>query len=101
MVGRRADISVESFVWNDEIEAHLAKHEVTRAHIRAVLANTPRYFENLEGRGGSHVMVGPDNEGRYFYVSISRTVEATRWYPVTAWPLGRRGARIYNSRGDQ
>ena len=100
MVGRRADIAVESFEWNDEIEAHLGRHKVTRANINAVLHNAPRYFENLDSRGGSHVMVGADDEGRYFYVSMSRTHRATHWYPVTAWPLGRRGHRIYNSGGD-
>jgi hypothetical protein len=101
MVGPRADIVVETFAWGDEIEAHLSKHKVTRADIRSVLANAPRYFENLDGRAGSHVMVGANDEGRYFYVSISRTQRASHWYPVTAWPLGRRGPRIYNTGGNE
>jgi len=101
MVGPRADIVVESFAWDDGIEAHLARHGVTRSDLNAVLAKTPRYFENLDGRGGSHVMIGPDDEDRYFYVSISQTQRPDHWYPVTAWPLGRRGLRLYNSGGDK
>jgi hypothetical protein len=61
-----------------------------------VLAIAPRFFLNLPGRGGTHVVIGPDREGQFCYISM---VEVTpgRWRPVTGWKLGRRAERLYNS----
>ena len=101
MVRGRADIEVEELEWDDENIEHLAKHGVTQAAAESVLAIAPRFFENLHGRGGSHVMVGPDRDGRYLYVSlIESEIYIGVWHPVTGWPLGRRGPRLYNSGGE-
>jgi hypothetical protein len=49
---------------------HLATHSVSVENIWEVLSNRPRFFRNLPGRGGSHVMLGPNTGGRYYYVSL-------------------------------
>ena len=101
MVRGRADIEVEALEWDEENVGHLAKHGVTQAAAESVLVIAPRFFENLEGRGGTHVMIGPDSDGRYLYVSIAESdIYVGFWRPVTGWPLGRRGPRLYNCGGE-
>jgi hypothetical protein len=75
---------------------HLARHGVTMKDAFEVLYNAPRFFLNQPNRTGTHVMVGPDLEGRFFLISIEPTQREGVWRPVTAWKLGRHGLRIYN-----
>jgi hypothetical protein len=98
VVRGRADIEVEALEWDDVNLGHLARHGVSQAAAESVLIGEPRFFHNLEGRGGTHVMIGLDFDGRYLYVSIRESdVYVGYWRPITGWRLGRRGPRLYNS----
>jgi hypothetical protein len=85
MVRGREHIDVLAITWDDEIEEHFARHDVTYEDIMNVLASNPLTFRNLPGRGGTHVVVGPDNRGRILYISLRRAVDPTVWEPVTGW----------------
>ena len=101
MVRGPAEIEVEALEWDDENLSHLARHGVSQARAESVLAISPRFFHNLEGRGGTHVMIGPDSDGRYLYISLRASdIFVGYWKPITGWPLGRRGPRMYNSGGE-
>ena len=98
MVGEPAEIDVVELEITDENAGHLARHGVTRENVLDVLRQAPRFFHNLADRGGSHVMIGPDSTGRFFYIAIRPTITQGRWRPVTGWPMNRRGAmQIYES----
>ena len=101
MVREPEDIEVLELDFDEDNIPHLAGHAVTVADVFAVLDNAPRYFRNLPGRGASHVMIGPDAEGRYFYIPLTQTATAGRWRPITGWPMNRRRAeRLYDKEGD-
>ena len=63
MVGDPDSIDVDGVVWDDEIEVHFGRHDVSYADVLAVRSSEPMKFRNLEDRGGSHVIVGPGQSG--------------------------------------
>ena len=67
---------VENLVWDEEIDAHFAKHSVAMEDVLAVLMSDFLGFENLPDRGGTHVMIGPDPSDRILLVSIQADVDA-------------------------
>jgi hypothetical protein len=71
LVGERADIAVEGLEFPDFNLPKLAGHEVTPGNVLDVLENDPDFFKNLPGRSGSHVMLGPTKEGRFFFVVLA------------------------------
>jgi hypothetical protein len=98
MVMERAAIEVSALVWDERNEAKLAAHGVTPEDIENVLANAPRFFVNLPERTAEFIIIGPDFEGRFYYVPIVPTHEAGVWYVVTAFPVNRRRAlRVYKN----
>jgi uncharacterized DUF497 family protein len=98
MVGRNVELTLRGFEWDQFNARHFARHGVTYEQILAVKDNAPRFFENLDERAASHIMVGPNFEGRYFYIAIVE-VPHNLWRPITGWPLGRRWRRYYDSGG--
>jgi hypothetical protein len=92
VVGRSVRIVIEDFVWDEEIEEHFARHWLSQDDVLAVAKSDFLGFENLPDRGGTHVMIGPDEAGRILYVSIRPTSTSGLWEPVTGWEsrLGRR-----------
>jgi hypothetical protein len=83
---------VENLVWDEEIDAHFAKHSVAMEDVLAVMMSDFLGFENLPDRGGTHVMIGPDSSDRILFVSIRPTSTPGLWEPVTGWEsrLARR-----------
>ena len=92
MVGEPVEIDVRGLTWDQDIDDHFARHQVDYEDLRAVVKNRPLTFFNLPGRGGSHVLIGPDHRGRILYVSIKATETPGIWDPVTGWEsrLARR-----------
>ena len=92
MVGEPVEIAIEALIWDEEIERHFARHLVNHGNVMAVLDSDPITHENLPGRSGTHVMIGPDDSGRILYVSIKPTDMPNVWEPVTGWQsrLARR-----------
>ena len=64
---------MEGLVWDEEIGAHFARHQVAMEDVLAVARSDFLGFENLPDRGGTHVMIGPDSSGRILFVSIRPT----------------------------
>jgi len=91
MVGRRVDKEIEGLVWDFTALAnvdHLAGHDVYPDDVEYVRFNRYLMFENLPGRGGSHVMIGRDGRGRSLYISMNETSTPGLWEPVTGWRSG-------------
>jgi len=51
-------IRIDGIVWDDDIDAHFERHEVRLDDVLAVLAGEPLTLRNVEGRGGTHVLIG-------------------------------------------
>jgi hypothetical protein len=85
-------VVVVDLVWDEEIDAHFARHGVTQDDVVSVARSDFLGFDNLPDRGGTHIIVGPDGKGRILFVSIRPTSAPGIWEPVTGWEsrLARR-----------
>jgi hypothetical protein len=92
VVGRPVRIVVDDFFWDEEIDDHFSRHGVSLDDVVAVARSEFLGFDNLPGRGGTHIMIGPDESGRILYISIKPTSTPGLWEPVTGWEsrLARR-----------
>ena len=96
MVGDSSNIDVREFEWDESNLSHVAEHGVAREDVESVRDNAPRFFANLPNRSGTHVMVGPDSSGRFYYVVMAPGALAGTWRVITAYQYARRRAlRIY------
>jgi uncharacterized DUF497 family protein len=87
------DLEVDDFEWDEVNIAHLLeRHSTDFNDINEVLDSRPQYFTNLAERAGSHVMIGPNYAGRFFFAAIVRTSRVGIWRVITAWSLSRRDA---------
>ena len=64
---------------------HLRDHDVEVANLYELLDFGPLTYRNIEGQGGTHVMIGRDSRSRSLYVTLRATPEAGVWHPVTGW----------------
>ena len=85
MVGEPEEVDVWWLDWNDEVVAHIGRHQVTREDVEYVLVHSPRFFQNLPGHSATHVMVGKDETGRVLYVPILFAEEPGIWRVISAW----------------
>lgn len=82
----RDDAHIRSLEFDERNIDHLARHELTRRLVRRVWLNDSLTFRNPAGpgRSGTHLLIGPDDNGRVWTVVI---VEAdntiSRWRPIT------------------
>ena len=81
MVGEPVPIHVDELTWDDEIDAPLARHQVSQDDVVAVTKSDFLSFNNLPDRGGTQIMIGPDKSGRILYVSIKPTSMPGVWSP--------------------
>jgi uncharacterized DUF497 family protein len=87
------DLEVDDFVWDEVNIAHLLeRHGTDFNDINEVLDNRPQYFTNLPDRAGSHVMIGPNYVGRFFFAAIVTTSQRGIWRVITAWSMSKREA---------
>ena len=80
-----SQIDVWQFEWDDENLEHQT-HGLTPAIAELVKDNSPEFFRNKPGKTGSHQMIGPDINGRFWTVIILATPYKGRWRPITGWP---------------
>jgi hypothetical protein len=93
----RVDLIVADFRFDDDNASHISRHDVHEHDLREVLANAPQYFVNPPSpdRTASHLMLGPNKDGRFILAAISE-VEPNIWRPVTAhWFHTRLARRFY------
>lgn len=64
---------IDSWLWDDENEAHLAQHGVSRRIVEQVWLEQPKFRRNKRGRAASHQMIGPDAGGTLWVICIAPT----------------------------
>lgn len=72
--------------WNDENEAHIARHRVTPDEVHQVLNSDPRVFR--PGRDGTRLVFGTTYTGRYLLVGLADAPDG-RDLVVTARDMDR------------
>jgi hypothetical protein len=84
--------------WNDDNEAHIARHDVTLAEVEEVVNTRPRY----ETKGGDNevLVMGQTDAGRHLLIVLveSRALPGA-WYVVTARDLTNNEARTFREKG--
>ena len=86
------------FDWDEDNLAHAARHGVTPIIVQQVAFNEPKLFANVgEGRTGSHLMIGPDDGGRFWSVVLIGLVPDL-WRPITGWPSTNTEIRRYQGK---
>ena len=96
MVGGPVDIDVHELEFIEPTIAKLIDHKIRVEDVEATFANAPQFFENLPGRSGTHVMLGPDADGRFFYIVLIESSRSGVWRVITGYRYSRRRAlRFY------
>lgn len=95
MAGDPESVGVLALQFDQANVDHLARHDVTPQQVQDVLLKAPRFFRNLPDRSGTHVIVGPNSEGTFFFIVLAPTGQRGNWRPVTGWRLGRRAQDLY------
>ncbi len=89
------------FQWDTRNLEHAARHEVSPRLVLAIAANEPRLFRNSgTGRSGSHLMIGPEDDGRFWSIVLLRISEEI-WRPITGWPSTNTEIARYASENDE
>jgi hypothetical protein len=96
VVGEPDEIELVELEWDQVNQTHIAEHGVTAREIEEVRNVAPKFYRNLPDRGGTHVMIGPDSNGRFYYVVLAASSKAGHWRVITAYRYTRRRAlRLY------
>ncbi|WP_129668349.1 BrnT family toxin [Phytoactinopolyspora endophytica] len=82
--------------WNEDNEAHIAKHHVTPDEVEEVVNARPHYV--TKGRDESTVVYGQDAAGRTLLVVLVEAFDG-RWYVVTARDMTDAEARLFRQKG--
>lgn len=91
-----ANIKVREFEWDEENLEHLRPHGVTLELAEEIKDGAPLFFLNRPGRGGTHMMIGPDDSGRFWTIILVEAGAEGRWRPITGWPSDNPEIRWYN-----
>ena len=90
-------MDVDELEWDESNETHCAQHGVTPGLVEAVLDGQSKLFPNRAGMTGTHMMVGPDINGRFWTIILLHLQDA-RWRPITGWPS--TGQEIQRYKGE-
>lgn len=82
------------FHWNDDSEAHIARHNIIPLEIEEA-ARHPYY--TAPGDDGKTLLFGRTYAGRYLTVVMSGAMDG-RWYVVTARDMDTKERRAYERR---
>ena len=89
-------MEVDELEWDEANIEHCARHELTPTVAESVRTGAPKLFPNGESKTGSHVMVGPNEPGRYWTV-ILLDLGNGKYRPITGWPSTNTEIRHYRS----
>lgn len=82
------------FNWDDQNEAHLAKHGISRFDAEEVLCGNHILLEyQMEGNEQRWVAVGATRTGRILDIVFAVRGEAVR--PITGWPADKETVALY------
>lgn len=91
MGGVKADCE---FDWDDQNEAHLAKHSISRSDAEDVLTGNHILVEyQTEGNEQRWIVVGATRSGRILNIVFAVRREAIR--PITGWIADKETAALY------
>jgi len=81
-------LEIRSFEIDARNSGHFQVHGVDTNLIYDVLAGEPIFFGNppADNRSGTHLMIGPASDGRFWTIVIVMTHEPGVWRPITGWP---------------
>lgn len=91
-------IVVDAFVWDEENESHCMRHGLTPFIAEEVRSRAPLFFLNKKRTTGSHLMIGPALNGRFWAVVILKQDNPGLWRPITGWPSSERQIVLYNEK---
>jgi uncharacterized DUF497 family protein len=83
---------ITALVWDDFNEAHIARHDVSRAEVEQVCSGEVCGAETYASRLR---VIGATNEGRMLTVILAPKGETT-YYVVTARPASRAERKVYD-----
>ena len=88
--------------WDDDNLRHIlveSPHGLTRLLVETVKDTAPLLFINepREGRSGTHVMIGPDADGRFWTVILLDRGLGI-WRAITGWPSTKSEMSLYGRR---
>ncbi len=93
MVREPESIDIQELELDDDTAHHLERHGISNDDVLDLWLNNPLYFWNLDGRAGTHVMIGEDSRGRVLYIPLLETAPG-RWRPISGWE-SRLARKIY------
>ena len=86
------------FEWDSANLFHVlveAPKGITPALLEVIKGNEPKFFEESRpGRSGTHRMIAPDDDGRFWTVILLRKTDYL-WRPITGWPSTNRQIQAY------
>jgi uncharacterized protein len=85
---------VFDFHWTDDSEAHIARHGVTPEEVEQA---TERPFHTMPGRGGTTLLFGQTDAGRYLLAVLTGSGDG-RWHVVTARTMTQAERRVYQKK---
>ena len=80
--------------WNEDIEAHIARHNIVPGEVEEVLGSHPKKY--LDGRNEIKLVFGTTNAGRYAMVVLAEASDG-REMVVTARDLNIRERRSFQT----
>ena len=89
-------ILVEEFEWDERNEEHCGRHDLDPLIAEEVKDGAPKFYPNKPDVTGSHMMIGPDDEGEFWTVILVR-VRNGLWRPITGWESGSKEIGLYKS----
>jgi hypothetical protein len=86
------------FEWDEHNLQHVmieSPHGITPALLEGMRTQNPQFFRDARpGRSGSHLMIAPDERGRFWSVVLLHK-GGTLWRPITGWPSTNAQIRLY------
>lgn len=71
--------------FDDENEAHLAQHSITRIEVAEVFEDQPVFVPNKKGLAATWLMLGDTDAGRALTVAVVVIETFRRLRPITGW----------------
>jgi hypothetical protein len=98
------DRELAAFEWDESNLYHMlveSPHGLGPDLCEEIKDDSPKLIPNRQraGRSGSHLMVGPDKEGRFWTVVL---LDRSRglWRPITGWPSTANESRLYREESE-
>jgi uncharacterized DUF497 family protein len=87
-------IEVHALSWDDENEAHMAKHGVTPREVNQMVENPHLLVRNRKHKRARLLMIGRTHGGRALCVPLAKTPEDHVWRPVTAFAASEAQTKL-------